>query len=296
MGARSPLVAVLLVLSACGSEAPRPAAPADPPPKDALPPWARVSAEQLAEAGRLGVPAVLENAIGMRIVLVPAGTFTMGSPPSEADREATETAHLVTLTRAYYLQTTEVTNRQYRLFRPDHSSGAGDGGSLDGDEQPVVSVPWSDAAAFARWLSREDPRLKVRLPTEAEWERACRAGTSSVFWWGASASTDRANFAPGPARGVTLPVGRLPANPWGLHDLHGNASEWCADRYDDLDYPPGPATDPTGPAEGDARVRRGGAYDGEAAHMLRAAFRSGVAGGEARSYVGFRLAAFVPLR
>lgn len=285
-------VAVCLGLASCGRDEPPSVVSAVP--ASAVPAWARVAEEQLTEAERLGVPVAFENAIGMRFVLIPAGTFRMGSPPEEESREETETLHDVTLTRAYYLQTTEVTNRQYRRFRPDHRSGATQGRSLDGQEQPVVSVSWADALAFTRWLETEAPGRAYRLPTEAEWERACRAGTSTPFWWGTAASAEHVHLAEGPERGVTAPVGTLRASPWGLHDMHGNASEWCADRYDDLDYPPGAATDPVGPAEGGARVRRGGACDGEAAHMLRAAFRIGVPGGEARAYVGFRVAASAP--
>ena len=261
-----------------------------------MPAWAHVSKEQIAEAARVRVPVAFENGIGMRFVLIPAGTFTMGSPPEEGSRDETETAHEVTLTRPYYLQTTEVTNRQYRRFRPVHHSGDREGRSLDGEEQPVAFVSWEDAMAFTRWLSHEAPGVTYRLPTEAEWERACRAGTSTAFWWGASESPERANFAAWPKRGVTVPVGTFPASPWGLHDMHGNASEWCADRYDDRDYPRGPARDPAGPEEGDSRVRRGGVYDGESPHMMRAAFRIGVGGGEARAYVGFRVAASVPAK
>ncbi len=288
------LVAVFLALASCGKDAPSKGAPVAA--ASAVPGWALVSKEQVAEAERLTVPVAFENAIGMRFVLIPAGTFMMGSPAEEESRDETETLHEVTLTKAYYLQTTDVTNRQYRRFRRDHHSGDMEGRSLDGEEQPVVSVSWEDSTAFTRWLSHEAPGFTYRLPPEAEWERACRAGTSTAFWWGSSASTERANFAAWPKRGVTVPVATLPAGPWGLHDMHGNASEWCADRYDDLDYPPGPATDPVGPEEGDSRVRRGGAYDGESPHMMRAAFRIGVGGGEARAYVGFRVAASVVTR
>jgi formylglycine-generating enzyme required for sulfatase activity len=280
-----------LGLASCGKDERSKGAPVAA--TSAVPAWALVSKDQIAEAERLNVPVAFKNAIGMRFVLIPAGTFLMGSPSGEESREETETLHEVTLSKAYYLQTTEVTNGQYRRFRPDHHSGDVEGRSLDGEEQPVVFVSWEDALAFTRWLSDEAPGVAYRLPTEAEWERACRAGTSTAFWWGSSVSTERANFAAWPKRGVTVPVGTLPASPWGLHDMHGNASEWCADRYDDRDYPPGPARDPAGPEEGDSRVRRGGAYDGETAPMLRAAFRIGVGGGEARAYVGFRVAASI---
>lgn len=267
--------------------------------------WAHVSKEQIAEAARVEAPVAFENAICMRFVLIPAGTFTMGSPPpTEESRDETETAHEVTLSKPSYLGVTEVPNGQYRRFQPDHHSPSQDDAHpLDGDDQPVNEVSWDEAMAFVEWLNAQEPRNRYRLPTEAEWERACRAGTSTPFWWGTSIRTDQANYdgnsvygggVGGTFRRATVPVGSLPASPWGLHEIHGNVREWCADVYDDRDYPNGRATDPKGPAPGErnSRLVRGGAF-AEASHMLRAAFRIGVGGGEARSYVGFRVAASV---
>lgn len=296
------LLGLLALLPACGRRVPPLPASARgdlrvqalPGAAGPVPAWAQVSEVQRAEARRWGVPVAFENSLGMRFVLLPAGCFTMGSPAHEPDRDATESAHRVTLTRPRYMQVTEVTNAQFRRFRPAHRSGSAEAGALDGEEQPVVSVAWDEAVAFTQWLSREQPGHAYRLPTEAEWEHACRAGTSTAYWWGDTFSPAHAHMAVWPARGVTAPVGTLPANPWGLHDMHGNASEWCADRYDDRDCPPGPATDPPGPRTGDSRVRRGGEYDGGLPHMARAAFRIGVGGGEARTYVGFRVAASLP--
>jgi formylglycine-generating enzyme required for sulfatase activity len=249
------------------------------------------------------VPVAFENDLGMRFVLIPAGTFLMGSPPTEQGRDDLENQHEVTLTRPYYVQMTEVTNRQFRAFKPDHDSYDYSGKSLNGDEQPAVRVSWNDAAAFAAWLSRRDPVRSYRLPTEAEWERACRAGTTTAFWWGDTPSKERANYYDGdfvsgrpsdPDFRVTLPVGTLPANPWGLYEVHGNAREWCSDWYDDRPYASGPATDPHGPAPSGSRCTRGGAY-GEAPYMLRAAWRIGVQGDdEVRSYIGFRLVSPLP--
>ena len=267
------------------------------------PSWADVAHEQIAEANKYGVPVAFENGLGMRFVLIPSGTFTMGSPPTEESRDEEETAHPVTLTRPYYLQTTEVTNGQYRRFRPDHDSYESDGHSLNGDDQPVVHISWVDAAAFAKWLTAKDSEREYRLPTEAEWERACRAGTSTPFWWGASISTDQANYdgnyvygggVEGVNRHVSLPVRSFPASPWGLYEVHGNVREWCADKYEDGDYPDGPRTDPVG-RKGDSRIERGGAYS-DGVFLLRAACRTWVQDGEARSYIGFRLAASLPAK
>ena len=268
-----------------------------------VPSWAKVAPEQIVEAKKHGVPVAFENDLGMRFVLIPAGTFVMGSPPTEQGRDELENQHAVTLTRPYYVQMTEVTNRQFRAFKPDHDSYDDWGKSLNGDEQPAVRVSWNDAVAFAAWLSRRDPRRSYRLPTEAEWERACRAGTTTAFWWGETPSKEMANYydddfvsgrPSGPDFRVTLPVGTLPANPWGLYEVHGNAREWCSDWYDDSPYEGGAATDPQGPAPSGSHCTRGGAF-GEAPYMLRAAWRIGVQGDdEARSYVGFRLVSPLP--
>ena len=289
-------LAALLVLAACGDDMPSPGGVAAT--GSAVPTWAKVSKEQVAEADKLKIPVAFENSIGMRFVLIPAGKFTMGSPPTEDSREDDETAHEVTLTKAYYVQTTELTNRQYRKFKADHHCLEQLAGySIDGDEQPVNQISWNDAVAFVGWLNGQQPGHGYRLPTEAEWERACRAGTSTPYWWGASITPDRAYYEmkvdpiDRSARVTTVPVGTFPVSPWGLYEIHGNVREWCADWYDDLDYPVGPATDPLGPPPGDSHVVRGGG-DGDSPHMLRAAFRIGLGGDdESRSYIGVRVAA-----
>ena len=151
---------------------------------EAVPDWAKVSDAQKAAAKEAGVPVAFENAIGMRFVLIPAGTFLMGSPATEEGRDGDEVQHEVVLTKPFYLGVTEVTNAQYRRFRADHDSGAYKDEGLNGDDQPVVRVSWDDAVAFAEWLSGQDGGRTYRLPTEAEWEWACRAGTRTRYWWG----------------------------------------------------------------------------------------------------------------
>ena len=160
----------LLSMAACGSDQPKPAA--------VLPPWARVAPEQLAEAKKHGVPVAFENDIGMRFVLIPAGTFVMGSPEDEEGRDDDEVQHKVTITKPCYMQVTEVTNRQYKQFRANHASSTATK-DLDGDDQPAVRVSLADCAAFAAWLGERDTARTYRLPTEAEWEYACRAGTTT---------------------------------------------------------------------------------------------------------------------
>ena len=241
------------------------------------PSWAKVSARQVAEATRLGVPVAFENSIGMRFVLVPSGTFTMGSPVGEESRSRDETPHEVVLSKAYYLSVNETTNGQYRRFKGDHDSGT----KFNGDKQPVVNVSHDDAVAFIEWLNGQDRGRVYRLPTEAEWEYACRAGTTTAFWFGETISTEQANYdgdqvygkgAKGVDRRKTTDVGSFPANGWGLYDLHGNVYEWCSDRYGD--YPSGKATDPAGPSSGTSRVLRGGSWDNFPT-FLRSAFRFG---------------------
>lgn len=290
---------LLPTLAGCGDRpSGGPSTAAVVPPK-----WARLSAEQVLEAQRLGVEPAMENTVGMRFLLIPAGTFRMGSPPTELGRDDTESEHGVTITKAYYLQMTEVTNAQFRKFKPDHDSGiSAGGGSLNGDDQPVVRVSWDDATQFLSWLKAREPERDYRLPSEAEWEHACRAGTSTPFWWGNWISSDMSNYDGNvtpyddgrrrDSRGATVAVGLLPASPWGLYEIHGNVREWCADWYDDRDYPLGVAVDPTGPSQPDSRSRltRGGAFRGESAYLVRAAYRAGIEAGEAREYVGFRIA------
>lgn len=228
---------------------------------------------QAAEVQRTGWPLELTNDLGQRFRLIPAETFTMGSPAGEPGRGEDEVRHEVKLVRPYYLQTTEVTNAQYRRFRPDHVSGEG----FDGDAQPVVGVSWHDAAEFAAWLVQRDPRFVYRLPTEAEWEHACRAGGD-----GAWSCTDRPAVTE-----ATEPVGRRGANAWGLHDLHGNASEWCHDRYGP--YPLWLQEGPQGAASGEDRVVRGGSWH-DGAVGVRTAVRAHHPEATRRRDVGFRLA------
>lgn len=243
------------------------------------------------------VPAAFENAIGMRFVLVPAGRFPMGSPESEERRGTDETLHDVTLSKPFYLAVHETTNAQFRRFRPGHRSGDHEGASLDGDRQPVVRVSHDDALAFVQWLRSEDPSHDYRLPSEAEWERACRAGTSTPFSTGATIAADRANFdgktpyggvASAVYRRVTTDVGSFPPNPFGLFDMHGNVWEWTADRS--APYPPGHVTDPTGPPAGEHFVRRGGGWGGEAA-SIRSAYRYSGFRAAGDTSTGFRVAA-----
>jgi formylglycine-generating enzyme required for sulfatase activity len=262
---------------------------------DDIPSWAVVAPEQRRAARAAGVPVAFENALGMRFVLVPAGTFRMGSPHDEAGRWDNETPHEVTLSRPYYLGTTEVTNSQFLWFRPHHASGQG----RDADAQPVVRVGRRDAIDFLAWLSAKDGRRAYRLPTEAEWERACRAGTTTPWATGSSITGDQANFVvrtgrdarPEEFRRTTVFAGSLPANRWGLHEMHGNVREWCADAW--AAYPAGPVTDPAGAPDGLFGVMRGGSWhDGLA--EVRCALRGIDSPAASSEDLGFRAAASLP--
>lgn len=236
------LVAALL-LTACGQ---------DPAPAPEIPSWAKVAPEQIEEAKKHGVPVAFENELGMRFVLIPAGTFLMGSPEAEEGRYGNEgPQHKVTLL-PFYLATAEVTNAQYRRFRAEHDSGTWEYGDCNGEDQPVATVNYADAGAFAKWLSALGGGREYRLPSEAEWEYACRAGTRTRFWAGnreedlervgwyvrnsgsqrlsstAAWDWDKAHNEWGC---VSHAVGQKGANPWGLLDMHGNVLEWCQDEY-----------------------------------------------------------------
>ena len=289
MRPRLHLIAAFLFLAACGKDDLPRGAPVRA--TSAVPSWAHVSKEQVVAADLLTVPVAFENAIGMRFVLIPAGTFAMGSPASEEGRSGDETQHQVTLTRAYYMSVLETTNAQYRMFKADHDSGfavrpvrgRSPGISLNGDTQPAVKVSHDDATAFVAWLERRTGERRYRLPTEAEWECACRSGTTTPFAFGTTISANQAVFL----GETTLPVGSRSASPWGLYDMQGNALEWCADWYGD--YSDLPLTDPTGPSSGSARVVRGGVWANQPS-FLRCAHRD-AAPPERRDAVGFRLVA-----
>jgi len=232
----------------------------------------------------------LGGGVALELVGVPAGEFMMGSPESERERQPCETpVHKVRITRPFHMGRFEVTNGQYRRFRPDHHSEY-----LDGDDQPVLFVSWHDADAFCRWLSARAKR-NVRLPTEAEWEYACRAGTTTRFHTGDaarmkdSADLGKAGWYGANARGRTRPVGRKAPNAFGLHDMHGNAWEWCADCYGADYYKASPAADPRGPNDGRAKVLRGGSYRFWTTYYCRSAARYACRPDARECVTGFRV-------
>jgi len=198
----------------------------------------------------------LPGGVEMHFVYIKPGTFMMGSDESEPIREGDETLHEVTLTRGYWMGKYEVTNRQFRVFRPGHISDPRPNEDFNKDDHPVVGVTWFDCVDFCEWMARKTGR-PVRLPTEAEWEYAARAGTTTRFSFGDDVNELRKYaWYRTNVNGRTKPVGLLRPNPWGLYDMHGNAAEWTADWYGP--YPAGPVIDPQGPPTGEKRCSREG--------------------------------------
>ena len=232
-----------------------------------------------AHGGADAVPETGEtllNALGMRMVLVPAGRFRMGSPPGAPLRQEEELLRWVTLTRAFRISATEVTQEQWLALMPTHRS------PQEGAERPVTSVSWRDAEEFCRRLSEKEG-ARYRLPTEAEWERACRAGGEDP----PASERDAASWHADNSEGMTHSVGRKKPNAWGLHDMLGNVAEWTLDAYGP--YPRVEEDDdPTGPASGSTRVVRGGAYR-SFAPALRCAARTGMLESYQLPHVGFRV-------
>jgi formylglycine-generating enzyme len=213
----------------------------------------------------------------MEWAAIPAGTFTMGSPSYETDRESDEgPQHPVSLS-GFKMSKYEVTFAQYDAFcdakgRQKPSDEGGGRGN-----RPVINVDWNDATAFAQWMG-------CRLPTEAEWEYACRAGTTTPFNTGSSLNSSQANFNSNV--GQTKPVGSYAPNAWGLHDMHGNVWEWCSDWYGD--YSSSPQTNPKGPSSGSNRVLRGGSWGGNGRYC-RSAYRINYVPSSRNYGFGFRL-------
>ncbi len=239
----------------------------------------------------LGHPVDFTNSIGMKFKLIPAGSFMMGSPEDETARSGDEgPLHRVRITKPFYLGLYEVTQEQYERIIGENSS------AFKGSTKPVERVSWNDAVEFCKRLSSKEGRT-YRLPTEAQWEHACRAGTRTAFNFGSVLNGKQANCdgnypygseTKEPHLKQTTSVGSYTANAWSLHDMHGNVWEWCADWYDGKCYMNSPKDDPTGPKSGSYRVIRGGGW-GYDAWSCRSAFRDRVTPGYRGSNLGFRI-------
>ena len=310
------------------------------------------------------LPTAIENSLGMKFILVPAGEFLMGNdePPDvlskaypQYERRRVQElgdeapVHRVRITQAFYLGQFEVSVGQFRKFieasgyipesvadgtgaygyNTDYDSTksiSGDAfegrdpkyswrnpGFVQGDNHPVLNVTWNDAVALAKWLSEKEG-VKYRLPTEAEWEYACRAGTrtrytsgdnpeslltvanvfdsdAKEYWlrWAQFALSGHDSFA------FTSPVGSFAPNAWGLYDMHGNVWEWVSDWYGDDYYARSPIDDPQGPSDGIVRVRRGGSWHTWALYA-RSSYRNWISPNSRYALVGMRLLREVPAR
>lgn len=238
-------------------------------------------------------PGVFTNSIGMKMVCVERGSFQMGQ---EKDGDFDERpVHKTTISRSFHLSAFEVTNTQYEQFDPQHRALRGKLGFSKEDNEAVVFVSWEEATAFCRWLSEKEGR-PYRLPTEAEWEYACRAGSTTLYHAGDTLPEafhknvkDRCWYPSTRDAGDVVPlhIGRTPPNAWGLYDMHGNVEEWCADWYGP--YEAFDQMDPVGRADGDFRVTRGGSHSTALAY-LRSANRSGTLSDDRSWLIGFRVA------
>jgi uncharacterized protein (TIGR03067 family) len=232
---------------------------------------------------------IYTNSIGMKFMWIAPGTLAMGSTEKEEGRNKDEVQHKVTLTKGFFLGMHTVTQEQWQAIMGSNPS------HFKGDKNlPVENVSWDDCQEFCKKLQAKDKKA-YRLPTEAEWEYACRAGTTTPFAYGETISTDQANYngdevygkgKKGVYRAQTTVVGSFPPNAWGLFDMHGNVWQWCQDKYGE--YAAKDATDPPGATSGDARVVRGGARYNHPA-SLRCAARHYFLPSYRSSYIGVRV-------
>ncbi len=248
---------------------------------------AKIEAAEMAIAMKLGLslpfgPGLRGEVGKIEVRWIPAGRFTMGSPTSEEGRSWDEVAHEVVLSRGFFMAETECTQGQWEAVMGGNPS------HFKGKDRPVEKVSWEETVEFCRKLTlkqRQEGLLpegwEWRLPTEAEWEYAARAGTTgarhgeldAIAWHGGNSGNE------------THGVKGKQANAWGLYDMVGNVWEWCGDWYGD--YPTGSVTDPTGPGSGSFRVSRGGSWFG-VAWFARSAFRNGLGPGFRNNDLGFR--------
>jgi formylglycine-generating enzyme required for sulfatase activity len=264
---------------------------------------------ELAAAEKKELDKTFTNSIGMEFVLIPAGKYLMGSPPGEPGREAQEGPQReVQISKPFYMGKYEVKISEFREFvkatqyKTDAERNGGayvpvkekwerkegvhwmNPGISQKDDHPVVCLAWSDAVEYGKWLSQKTGH-SYRLPTEAEWEYACRAGGQQAYSFGSDArELSRYGWYGENSGGKTRPVGQKRPNGWGLFDMHGNVWEWCQDWY--AAYPAGTAIDPGGPLRGSVRVHQGGGWASPEKFSRSAVRRNGF-GGSFR--VGFRL-------
>jgi formylglycine-generating enzyme required for sulfatase activity len=221
---------------------------------------------------------IVKSALGMELVWCPPGSFIMGSGQGKDS-----SAHPVILTKGFYLGKYEVTQEQYEKVMGKNSS------QFKGDKLPVEQVSWNDAVEFCDELNKKEriPRgWEFALPTEAQWEYACRAGTTTAYSWGDNITPQLANYNDSGIN-KTVEVGSYKANPWGFFDMHGNVWEWTADWY--AAYSSGAQTDPEGPATGSGRVNRGGSWDNTGTNLRSATRDLNYPSRRGNGRIGFRV-------
>jgi formylglycine-generating enzyme required for sulfatase activity len=271
-------------------------------------------AQDAPKSENAGSSQIITNSLGMKLAKIPAGRFLMGSPRTEVDRESEEAQHEVTISKPFYLGVYEVTQEQCQAVLGAKPRATFDSSRGGGPQHPMENITWPEAVDFCDKLSElaaeKAAARKYRLPTEAEWEYACRAGTNTAFHLGDSLSSQQANFngnypassekeaaKKGPYLRRTAAVGSFKPNGFGLYDMHGNVAEWCADWYDADYYAKSPEKDPPGPARGVApddygsfyRVVRGGSWLDDAG-ACRSACRFRAMTTNSYRFIGFRVA------
>ncbi|MFM8187400.1 MAG: formylglycine-generating enzyme family protein [Pirellula sp.] len=219
----------------------------------------------------------MTNSIGMSFRHIAAGTFMMGTPGTCQSPFLSDTQHTTTITKDFFMGTCQVSQAQFaKVMSQNPSYFRGDKGRIESSNHPVENVSWYQAYAFCHFLSgipdEKQAGRVYRLPTEAQWEYACRAGSTTAFSFGDDVTMlDHAGWYGRNSAGRTAQVGQKSPNAWGLYDMHGNVFEWCRDWY--APYSREASTDPIGPAAGYGRVFRGGSWD-LAAQWCGSAFRS----------------------
>lgn len=228
------------------------------------------------------------NSLGMKFIYIKPGTFMMGTPAKTWETYSNEPQHSVTLTKGFYMQTTEVTQRQWKQVMGTRP-WSGKYYVRGGDNYPALYISWNDAQSFIRKLNLKEEDDKYRLPSEAQWEYACRAGSTAVYYFGNNEyrlGEYAWYYENAWIIGYANYVARKKPNDWGLYDMHGNALEWCQDWK--ASYPSNSVTDPTGPSSGSYRVLRGGGWCGNA-RECRSANRDDYSPYVGNRYIGFRL-------
>jgi formylglycine-generating enzyme required for sulfatase activity len=237
----------------------------------------------------------IQNSIGMKLVLIPAGEFMMGASPGDKDADDNEKPrHKVKITKPFYMGKTPVTQEQYeKLMGTNPSAFNGKNPDYDnrdaGKKAPVENVSWDDAQEFIRMLNQKEGTKGYRLPTEAQWEYAARAGSTTKYYWGDS-EEDIVQYAWTSESELesTKPVMKKDPNAFGLYDMLGNVLEWCEDWYNEDYYSDSELNDPKGPEEGEYRVLRGGSWNINARYS-RLSNRLNFNPDSRDNYYGFRL-------